>query len=222
MSEVSSVSNSAAISSSVISSNSTLGKEQFLELLVAQLRHQDPLSPMESQDLAVQLAQFSEVEILNNIEDTLEYNGELDVLLSQAVSNTLAASFVGKNVTSIGDSIQLINGEETELYFKLADYAKDVTVRITDSDGNVVRTIETNELIAGSQSVVWDGKDDDGNDLTDGTYSFSIEASDADGLSVTATTYLKGFVTAVRYINGSAILMVNGKEIALSDVLEIG
>ena len=90
----------------------TLGKEDFLRLLVTQLRNQDPINPVKGEDFAAQLAQFSSVEQLQNINANLENNLEMDLLLNQALNNTLATTLIGNNVKAIGGKRQChgING----------------------------------------------------------------------------------------------------------------
>ena len=85
--------------------NSTMKKDEFLKLLVEQLKHQDPMSPMNSQDFASQLAQFSSLEQLTNMSGMMEDSVQADLMLTQAINNTMATSFIGKNVSAAGDMI---------------------------------------------------------------------------------------------------------------------
>jgi len=222
MFETSSIGNFTSSQTANIAKQNDMGKEEFLQLLVAQLQNQDPLSPMESQEFAVQLAQFSSVEQLSNIDSNLQDGMNIDLLLTQAVSNSLAANFIGKQVTAYGNSVSLVNDEVAQLNFKLDDYAEKVNINILDASGTVVRTIETKGLSSGTHDIEWDGNDKEGNRLPEGVYHFEIEAEDAEGNMVMATEHAKGFVSAVRYIDGSAILVINGEEISLADVMEIG
>ena len=146
----------------------------------------------------------------------------MDLMLTQAVNNTLAANFIGKEVTSLGDTISLVSGDHPSMNFLLNDFADKVTVKIYDEAGNVVRTIEASGLAAGKRSLEWDGLGNDGQELPGGNYRFSVEAENVKGDQVQAQTLTKGIVSSVRYVDGRAVLIVNGKEINLSDVLEIG
>ncbi len=199
-----------------------MGKAEFLNLLVAQLQNQDPFQPMEGNDFAAQLAQFSSLEELTSINASLKDGTNMDLMLTQAVNNTLAANFIGKEVTSLGDTISLVSGDHPSMNFLLNDFADKVTVKIYDEAGNVVRTIEASGLAAGKQSLEWDGLGNDGQELPGGNYRFSVEAENVKGEQVQAQTLTKGIVSSVRYVDGRAVLIVNGKEINLSDVLEIG
>lgn len=204
------------------SASQDLGKAEFLQLLVAQLRNQDPLSPMEGQEFAAQLAQFSSVEQLTSIDSSLKDGIDTDLMLTQAVNNTLATNFIGKQVASLGNQVSLLSGESASVNFYLADYAQDVKVKIYDEAGNLVRTMEYRGMNSGKQSLEWDGLNENEEQLPGGNYTFQVEATNSDGDTLDVTTFTRGLVSAVRYSNGTAVLVVNGKEIPLSDVLEIG
>lgn len=209
-------------SASQASGSQAMGKDEFLKLLVAQLKNQNPLSPAEGQEFASQLAQFSSVEQLTEINSNIQGSAKSDLILTQAVNNTLATNFIGKEVTSLGDTVSLVSGDSPSVSFSLSDYAADVTVKIYDETGNLVRTLNAAGLDAGMQSLQWDGKDEDGNLLPGGNYRFEAEAKGADDEALTVTELTKGIVSTIRYDNGQAVLIVNGKQIALADVLEIG
>ena len=220
ISQVSATSNQTT--QTTTTSNDDMGKAEFLSLLVTQLQNQDPLSPMDSQDFSAQLAQFSSLEQLTDINATLKSSAEMDMMLTTSINNTMAAGFVGKEVSSYGDNLSLISEGSTPVDFILQDFSDEVTVNIYDAAGNLVRTIENHGMDGGQQSLVWDGKDDAGNNLPGGNYRFDVDAKDSNGDSVGSVTVSKGIVSSVRYANGTAVLIVNGKEVSLADVLEIG
>jgi flagellar basal-body rod modification protein FlgD len=199
-----------------------LGKEEFLRLLVAQLQNQDPLSPLEGQEFASQLAQFSSVEQLTSIDSTIQESVESDQLLSQTINNTLATSLIGKQVTAIGNQIELKgDGTEQDVYFRLASDASSVTVNIMDAAGNVVRTLEGGNLTTGVRSLSWDGTDGDGNDLPEGTYTFEVAAQSSDGTDVAAEELVRGIAGSLQFAGGYAVLKIGDIEIGFGDVLEI-
>ncbi len=200
----------------------TLSGEDFLTLLVAQLQNQDPLSPMESQEFATDLAQFSSLERLVSIDDRLEQSIDTDLLMTQAISNTMSATLLGKEVKALGNTVHLPSEGSSQIEFELGGFADDVEIVIVDELGNEVRRIERNGLSSGQQSVEWDGKDADGNRLDEGNYSFQVTAAKSDGTAVRALPLINGVISSVRYENGSAVLIVGDLEIAFSDVLEIG
>ncbi len=202
-------------------STADMGKAEFLQLLVAQLQNQDPLSPMQQEDFAAQLAQFSSLEQLTDINTNLKSGMDLDAMLSSSLNNSMAAGFIGKEVSSIGDTVALVSGETPSVNFILQDNAAEVTVKIYDESGNLVRTIEHGGMTSGAQSVTWDGLDQDGVPLKGGNYRFEVSAKNGDD-DVQVQELTKGIVSSVRYAEGKAVLIVNGREISLGDVLEIG
>ncbi len=202
-------------------SNEMLGKEDFLKLLVAQLRYQDPLEPMEDQEFVAQLAQFSSLEQLQNMNDSLSQNVEWDMVMSQTINNTMATSLIGKEVVAGSNSVGLGDDGSAEIVFKAADYVHQGTVTIYNSEGAVVRTLAADNLPAGEQRLAWDGRDSNGNELQAGNYFFDVSLYDANGEAVTSQGYLVGIVDGVKYIEGQAYLDVDGALVPLSDVMEI-
>ena len=108
--------------------NSTMAKDEFLKLLVEQLKHQDPMSPMNSQDFASQLAQFSSLEQLTNMSGMMEESIQVDLMLTQAINNTMSASFIGKNVSAAGDTITFSKDGPVDISFQLNGQAENVIV----------------------------------------------------------------------------------------------
>ncbi len=198
----------------------TISHDEFLTLLIAELANQDPLAPMESQEMATQLAQFGSLERLYSIDQRIGEGLDMDMLLTQAVNNTMAASLIGREVVAVGDGIVLRDGR-ADLHFKLQDPAAEVTVTIRNQDGEVVRTIQRLNLMQGAQVVTWNGADDSGRLLSDGIYHFSITASDADGQSVNSMTTASGIITGVSYDTGTAILLVGDLEFPMGNVISI-
>ncbi len=210
----------SALSDARVFQNS-LGKEEFLKLLVVQLQNQDPLSPMESQDFSAQLAQFSSVEQLTNIDSNLETSIQTDVVLSQTINNTLATTLIGKQVTAAGNQVQLVEGKTTNVPFELQSDAQEVTITITDQAGNVVRRLEGQNVGSGIQSLEWDGLDDDGVELAEGVYTFDVQAKDAAGDEIVTQPLIRGIAGSLMYNGGSAVLRIGDLNVGFGDVLEI-
>lgn len=196
---------------------SALGKDQFLKLLIAQLQAQDPLNPTQDTEFVAQLAQFSSLEQLTNVNATLE-----GVTAAQdRMAATQATSMLGKTVTAIGDRFDLAQGAETDLKFFLEKDAKDVKLEVLSSDGRVVRTLTAGNQGEGLRSIHLDGKDQNGNALAAGEYKFRVSAKDADGNSVSALTTIQGTVTGVEFDAGLVLLSVGSRKFQLQDVLEV-
>ena len=198
----------------------TMGKDDFLKLLITQLKNQDPLSPMKDQEFAAQLAQFSSLEQLQNIRSSLDQNLQVNMALAQSVNNSLATTLIGKQVVAVSDEVKFDGSNPVEIHFRLKGAAESVKVIITDSDGNTVRTIDAGAFQKGDNAVVWDGKDDHGNRLNSGTYHVEIKATDKDDNPVNALAILSGLVDGVSYEDGIAKLLMGAEEIKYSQVLE--
>jgi flagellar basal-body rod modification protein FlgD len=213
---LSSITNSTT-SSATTDRSKSMGKDAFLTLLITQLQHQDPLNPADSTEFTAQLAQFSSLEQLSNI------NENLDTLkLYQAsINNAQAVAFIGKEVVYTGNHVELRSGQAATCEFELSAAAKTATVSIYDATGNFVADIQLTGLNAGKQSAVWDGQDRNGNRVADGDYTFEVQAVGAGGEKLTATTYAKGTVTGIVFEDGITYLMIGGNKIAVGDVTRI-
>lgn len=199
-----------------------LSNDDFLKLLITQLSHQDPLSPMESQDFASQLAQLSSLEKLQSIDSNIKQGIEIDLILTQAINNTLAATIIGRHVTALGDTVMFDADGSAEVSFRLDGFADKIEITITDSEGNTVREFSAQGLSEGDHTLSWDGKNQHGETVLEGTYHFSVKATDSSGNTISAITLIQGIISGIRYENGMAVLVVNDEEIPFSSVLEIG
>jgi len=189
--------------------------------LITKLTHQDPLKPMEDEAFVAELAQFSSLEQMQNMNKNLEQALEWDLMQIQTINNTMATSLIGKEVSASYQGIYLDEINQPAITFTSDEYISEAKVTITDADGNVVRTLGAANLGPGIQTLYWDGRDQQGNRVDEGYYTIAIAATDAAGDSVTTSTLLKGPVTGVSYREGSAFLQVNGVEIPLADIRNI-
>jgi len=204
-----------------VSGTASLGKDDFLRLLVAQLEHQDPFTPMDNQAFVAQLAEFSTLEQMQNIEATLEEAMQADRLLSQSLSNSLVTTLIGKEVKVQGERFHLEEGTMPELGYSLPSSAREVTVEIRDEQGNLIRTLQLGAQSAGAKKVEWDGKGRDGTSAPSGNYSFHVRALDSDGKLIETVSFIRGLITGVRYAAGNAVLLMGPFEVPLPDVMEI-
>jgi flagellar basal-body rod modification protein FlgD len=199
---------------------SALGRDAFLRMLMVQLQYQDPLDPTDSQQFSSQLAQFSQLEELQMMSDSLDASLSADLLLTQSITNTLAASLIGKTVTASTASAYLSDGS-AEFYFNLDEAADEVTLNIYDESGTIVRTVTLDNLSEGDHTYEWNGTDSAGNSLAEGIYTFSVSAMDSSGNSVDVSPFIRGRITGVRYEDGMAVLLIGDIAVNLSEVTEI-
>lgn len=212
------VSNSTAAAASTqgMVANKSLGKDQFLQLLVTQLRNQDPLNPMDSQAFVSQLAQFSSLEQLANA------NTKLESLLTfqGSIQNMLMSSFIGKDVSFSGNSVNLTGAAEIS-YNNSAD-VHSVKLSIYDSSGKLVREVDLGMQTAGEKSYTWDGKDSNGQALANGQYTVNINAVDSSGKPVGVSTNSKGIVTGISFDGSTTYLVLDsGIKIKPGDISSI-
>jgi flagellar basal-body rod modification protein FlgD len=198
-----------------------MGRDDFLRLLVTQLNNQDPLNPMNGQEFAAQLAQFSSVEQLLNINESLTAQGEMTGLLAQNINNGVATGLIGKEVVALGDQIGLSGSGTVPISFELPNAASDVTVTIQDASGNLVRTINLGSKGAGEHEVEWDGEATAGGRLPEGVYSLAINGTDADGNTVTAETAMRGTVDRVSFGPEGILLWMGDVSVTLSAVKSV-
>lgn len=199
---------SSTLGGTSTSKSSSMDMDAFLTLFTTQLQKQDPTNPLESYELAAQLAQFTTVERLTQMSDNLEQMESY--LLS--MNNNLMVQMLGKEVTGASDVVQLKDGEVSKTAYQLTDSAQEVNVKIYDAQGQVVRTMALGGQDSGSHDIEWDGCDDSGNALADGFYQFEVEALDSDGNSVESLMTVTGKCASVHMENGLVYLILDNAD----------
>jgi flagellar basal-body rod modification protein FlgD len=199
----------------------SMGKEDFLKLMLAQLQNQDPMNPMEGTEFASQLAQFTSLEQLINLNDAMDTSINADYFLSQSINNTLAATLIGKEVKLDGNVFQNDGSENVTLGYNLSNKANSVSVKIYNAEGVLVKTIENAPKNSGDNKLIWDFSDNEGNSVPQGKYTFKVEAKDADSNLISNSTFVLGKIGGVKYTSQGTMLVVNGAEYYISDILEI-
>lgn len=201
--------------------SSVMGKDDFLNMLITQLKYQDPLDPMDGSQFAAQLAQFSSLEQLTNINDTLNYSIDANYYLTQSINNTLAATLIGRDVKLLRNDFQYSGQEQQTIGYNLTSNAVNVTVKIYNEGGALVKTIEDAPGASGENKLNWDFTDNDGNTVPEGKYTFEVEAIDGNDLTVSAEKFVLGQIDGVKFTSDGTVLVVNGAEYYLSDILEL-
>jgi flagellar basal-body rod modification protein FlgD len=197
----------------------TLGKQEFLNLLVAQLQNQDPLNPVDDKEFVAQLAQFS------SLEQAMQTNERLGLLqgTSTALNNAQVAGLIGQTIEANGNKVALADARPIPVTYDLGSDATETTITIRDANGKAVRTMSAGAATAGKHDAFWDGMDDSGNALPNGTYTIEVNAKNASGGQVTTSTRVRGTVTQVTFENGSAELIIgaSGQHISPADVISV-
>ncbi|MFO0714179.1 MAG: FlgD immunoglobulin-like domain containing protein [Sandaracinus sp.] len=196
---------------------SGLDGESFMRLLVAQIRHQDPLQPMDTTQMMAQLTQLTSVERLVAIDDRL---GELSIATA-SVANAQATDLVGRTVEADTSQVILPDAGTATGSFRVDGNAASTRVEIRDANGDVVRTLDVGPHGPGIATFQWDGDDEAGNRLPTGRYRISVTATDADGHAVTTATRLRGEVDAISYDNGYPELEIGESRVLLGDVRSV-
>ncbi|HVY27853.1 MAG TPA: flagellar hook capping FlgD N-terminal domain-containing protein [Polyangiaceae bacterium] len=196
-----------------------MGKDDFLKLLVAQLKNQDPLKPQDNSEFVAQLAQFSSLEQGMGVNDRLDKM----MLQNQGLANSNVINMVGQVATVKGSLITVDGSGIGKPVAFTQDRASDHTVvQIQDASGKVIRTLDMGSRPAGINKITWDGRSDDGLVQPAGTYAVSVKASDADGGTVIVSQETSATVTGVAFDKGYPVLQLsNGVSAPVSDLLRV-
>ncbi len=204
----------------------SMGKDQFVKLLVAELKNQDPLNPMDGKETAAQMAQFSTVEQLMTLNDTMEKQStnSSDLLkaiedlktaqadqndaITSMVQGQMAVGMVGKTGVTTGNNMFVDRDGSGTLLVDAGTRKGEARVTITDADGKEVGTYGVGTLTGGQQAI--DIRDVLGADtkLPPGKYSYSVQVATDGGSWQAIKTYTTGRITGLKYQDGNPILTI--------------
>ncbi len=196
-------------------------KDGFLKLLITQMQHQDPFSPMENEQMMSQMAQFSSLEQMQSINANLASSLQWDLLFNQTINNTMATSLIGRDVEALGKDVVLKAGGSATVKYNLNAFAAELQAEIRNEAGDLVYSEPLGPTDAGSHDWTWDGTNYQGVRQAPGSYQVQLVAKNAAGEAVPVETYRLGRVDSVEYVDGQAFLLVNGQRISLGDVQRI-
>ena len=194
-----------------------MGKADFMNLLMAQMTHQDPLNPMDSTGMMNQLTQMGSMEQMINLNKQV---GQLNTTQSD-IARFNAYSFLDRDVSITGGKVTVQAGRPHAAQFRLQQEAEAVSVTITDLNGNPVRHLELGQNQAGSHRLEWDGLDNNGDPVGDGTYLYNISATSPGGQAISAELLVQGRVGGVSFRDGRPMVQVNDQWFDINDVEEV-
>lgn len=192
-----------------------LGRDEFLELLIAQLEWQDPLEPVENSEMVAQLAEFSSLEQMENM------NAQMENLTAQMATqiSMSATSYLGQEVEAAGSAMSKDGDEISTVSYTLSEDAATVYAHVINEAGEIVESVELGAQEAGEYTFSWDGEDAGGNEAEDGQYAIAFVAENEHGESFYVTTQVSGTVTSVYQENGNTMLgLSDGRSVNLLNV----
>jgi len=187
----------------------------FLTLLTTQLKNQDPTAPMDSNQFTQQLVMYSQVE------QQIDSNTNLKTLISQGTSNASAMTtgYLGKKVSITNGNASLTGGAANWSYTLNAASAN-TQLTISDANGKNVYS-GTGLMTSGSHTFAWDGKDNNGNQLPDGTYKLAVTATDSNNNPITSSVASAGTVTQIDMTSSPPKLIVGNMEVQMTDIAAV-
>lgn len=217
ISQIQSAATTAQQQTATKSDPSQLGESDFLKLLTTQLQQQDPTQPMDNTAMVAQLAQFSALEQMTNVNTTLT-----QMLTGQGTAlEANSAGMVGKTAIFSTDQVSLTQGKPASITANLSQAATNVTLTIQDGTGDTIRTIGEGACASGNNTFTWDGNDDSGNQLPTGTYTAQVLATDINGRSISLTQNGSAPITSVLFNNGVPQFVAGGSTLQLSDISQL-
>ena len=209
-------------------------------MLITQLTNQDPLNPMDGSEFAAQLAQFTSVEQLLSLNQTLgdqsevfnllaEIMGESLVaqgdmlgLLAESLNRSAATSLIGRSGDVPGNAVHWDGVTPAPLVVELDAPAATLQITVRDENGEALQTFTIEGAEAGRQEVLWDGLDAAGNPLPEGVYTVEVQAVDEAGSPVGAMPLMQGVVDRVSFGPDGVLVWVNGQAVPYTDIRSIG
>jgi flagellar basal-body rod modification protein FlgD len=197
-----------------------LGKDDFLNLMVVQLKNQDPLNPMDNNEFIAQTTQFSSLEQLINMNESIK---NLTESLANNTSNEKlynAANYIGKEAKYFSNSIHL-KDQQALIGYELDGIPQAVEIEVIDNFGRQVAKFVPSSYKIGQNEFIWDGSDTKGNTLSDGLYQFVVNAVDETGNKIPYRSYTSGHINGVNTINGDLKFDIEGLEIGSDSVFAV-
>ena len=196
-----------------------LGKDQFLQLLVAQMKNQDPMNPMDGTQMAAQLAQFSSVEQLTQINETLATQNSGQTGLATLMANNGALGAVGKSVLVGADAVDTCKGAPTQVLADSPATAKSATLKVYDANGTEVASQDLGSPGGGRKSITLSAATK--SSIGSGTFKYVVEADTGETDPAPVPTYVTGKIDSVRFTSKGPMVSIGGVEVPYMSVTEI-
>jgi flagellar basal-body rod modification protein FlgD len=197
------------------SDRSTMGQADFLSLLVSQLRNQDPLSPLEPQEFASQLAGFSTVEQLSQLNAGLTEEIAASRTAAVLSQTTFGAALIGRRVLAEGNQVAVGPDGSGEITVDVGGGGGDATLTIFDESGDEVASIDVGAVESGRRTIALP------DDLDAGTYSYELSVTDANGAAVSVTPFVSGIVDRLLFEDGTIQLCLGDIRIGIDALVEV-
>lgn len=198
--------------------NANLDKDAFFKLMLTQLKNQDPMNPLKNHEMAAQLAQFSTLEQMSNMNTTLtKMEGK-----NSDPQNFQALNLIGKTVS--GDSSKIVRSSFDKTHdfnFNSPQDLSEATIKVLNQKGEAVREYKMHNLQAGANKIAWNGMNDAGDKQPAGDYQFKIEATGKMGQKVQLKTEFEGQITGISFAAEGPVLQVGSQSIKMRDVRQI-
>jgi flagellar basal-body rod modification protein FlgD len=201
-----------------------LGKQDFLELLVTQMRYQDPLAPQDNQQFIAQMAQFSSLEGTQNINASIEdLSKKIEAMVSgqatsaNTISNSSATSLIGKPVRVTATDIVYDSSKKDAIQINVHADSADSVLSIIDEEGTIVNALPLPK--AGEHKVDWNGTMMDGGKAASGKYTLKVTSREGKD---TGYSYFEDKVTGLSYSKTGVRIEIRGQSVSLDQVVHVG
>ncbi|HVO33916.1 MAG TPA: flagellar hook capping FlgD N-terminal domain-containing protein [Gemmatimonadales bacterium] len=213
---------SSAAATTTSAPSSSLGENDFLKILVSQLKNQDPLNPMDGEQFAAQLAQFSSLEQLIQINSALGRQSSASGQATAVNQAALAASLIGRNVEASGDQIQVgASADNLSVTVEVGGTGGTAQVQVLDASGKALCTHDLGAVGGGTQKLSWSNDANGTPELAAGTYTYKVTVTASDGSAVTVTPYITGTVDGVEMQQSGVVLRIGGISVPIGSLVAI-
>ena len=193
----------------------SVNKDTFLTLLVAQLRNQDPFNTLKPHEFAAQLAQFSSVEQLTELNDAVAMQTEANQMTTFLGETSLSASLLGQHVVAEGNQVEVTEDGIATVQIEVGGQGGAGQLHVLDNEGRQVASVELGHVPPGKQTIPLPPG------IAPGEYSYAVEVDGGEGVSVPVVTYSSGVVDGVYFRDGDIVLRIGAMEVPLHSLAEI-